>query len=208
MQHDVYHRDNGPTLIEYYTNECIVREKWFLHGKVFRSDGPYQTIYYANGQKCSEEFDCAEGLTFVEYYQSGAVREKNWHHEDRVSDKPSRIAYFESGEVEEEEWYLNSSLHRVKYPARILYHRNGKIAVEEWRIHDVPCREDDLPVSVRYYENGTIKDQNWLDGNCRRHRQGLPAVITYNEDGSLEKWIFYEHGEFVKQLIFICESAD
>lgn len=91
--YEVWHRINGPSLVNYYENGNIQFEEWHTHGYLHRTDGPATVFYNENG----------------------TVRQKVWYKQGiryRI-DGPADILYDDCGKIYNELWYRNGSLYTV-----------------------------------------------------------------------------------------------
>jgi antitoxin component YwqK of YwqJK toxin-antitoxin module len=78
----------------------------------------------------------------------------------RDNNLPAYIEYYDSGKVREEMWYQKGKLDRsFQLPALVEYYENGKIKKEEWYQNGNFYRNNDLPASIAYYESGQLKEE-------------------------------------------------
>lgn len=100
------HREDGPAIIEYYSNGNIYYEKYIIHGKTNRNNGPSIIYYYDNGN-----------IKFEQYLVNN-----KFHREDG----PACIGYYENGNIKYEHYFLNGYIHRdYELPAIKIFSENG-----------------------------------------------------------------------------------
>ena len=74
----------------YYNSGELEYERWYLNGKLHRTDGPAS----------------------ISYYESGEPRYEAWWLNNKLhrTDGPAYISHYNSGELECEAWWLNNKL--------------------------------------------------------------------------------------------------
>ena len=118
----------------------IVKDEYMIDGKISRTDGPAEIMYYKSG-----------GMEWQGWYIDGKRHRTNG---------PANIGYFKNGKVEWQSWYVNNTLHRTDGPACIGYFGNGKVEWQSWYVNGERHRLDN-PARIRYHENGDVLSQEW-----------------------------------------------
>jgi antitoxin component YwqK of YwqJK toxin-antitoxin module len=106
-----------------------IEKKYFQNGKLWT-----ETYRLKN-----EKLHRLDGPAFIEYYESGKVRQKEYLVENEYHrlDGPAYVEYYESGEISEKQYYIYGELHRLDGPAEILYNENGTIESETFIVNNI-----------------------------------------------------------------------
>ena len=81
------HREDGPSIQEWFENGQIKSKGWVLDGRLHREDGPAFQEWWFNGQLLNESW----------YYKGERYR----------PDGPANVGWYEDGVVGYEDWYNN-----------------------------------------------------------------------------------------------------
>ena len=90
---------NNQPIREYYLDGIVCLEKFMLHGKLHRVDGPAVIKYYPSGEKEYEEYykngkvHRDNGPAYISYYIDGRIDEK-WYYTDGCLDKCVKCKYY------------------------------------------------------------------------------------------------------------------
>jgi len=173
------HRENGPAIVKYNDNYCIIMELWVINGifPIFEDDRP-QVICYDNG-KVYEHVWCAQTPITLDNLQTSHsiwifIQE---HHDIH----PAIIRYYVDGSILDKYWFILGAIHNntIGAPAHIVYRKDGEVSIEEWYRNGVMYREGSLPALVEYGRNGNIQRELFYTG---RH---ISQEIIYDNDGRI-----------------------
>ena len=117
----MFHREDGPAIINYDLYGKVHEEHWYINGKCHREDGPATISYYTNG-KIQEEYWRIDG---------------ELHREDG----PAHKEYLDSGKQISEYWFLKGLMTREDGPSFVMYSRVGKTDIL-WIINGIDVSDE------------------------------------------------------------------
>lgn len=166
------HRTDGPAKVEYYDNGQISLEEHHINGLIHRDDGPAVEQYFVSGERSS-----------VTYYKNGKPHNENG---------AAHVRYYESGATERYEYWLNHQRHSVDGPAVITFYDSGKYHefkpksktyYVDYKIHRI-----DGPAWIEYSESGeTVRQSFYLEGHEYTESEYLRRVAEINNENNKEK---------------------
>lgn len=194
------HREDGPAFIETKKDGTVVRECWYINGKLHRENEPaiikYYTesihkFWYLNGINYNPNGPSTEmrNLKCDLINESYTDKEGKLHREDGAASVEYNYGY-----LKKVQYCINGKLHRIGGPAVIIYHGllSRQISREEYHVNGELHREegpaitcydaDHKKYSEEYYFRGEF--HNFSGHDDSPHHQG------YNREGFLiiEKW--------------------
>ena len=143
---DIFHREDGPAVVEYFNDEQhrVSCKRWYQNGRLHCDDRPAWVWYFNNEQHLvwyeewwqNGQLHREDGPAWVEYYNDEHhwVSCEYWYQNGQLyrEDGPAEVWYFndEHHRVKYEKWYQNGRLHREDGPAEVEYfndeqHRPG-----------------------------------------------------------------------------------
>lgn len=156
MDKYILHRNNNPSLIEWYSNGNKLKEVWYKNGNTHRTDGPANTEWHENGIKEKETWKIINKKQ-IENYNTSRYN------------------------ISIDRGLPPSELHREDGPAYIELYNNGHKKKEIWYKNNQKYRKDG-PAFIEWYENGNKKSEIWYKNNhiYRKNKKDCPAEMFYS----------------------------
>jgi hypothetical protein len=156
------HREDGPAIIRYDDEYCIIMELWVINGifPIFEDDRPQVIAYSYMDGNVETHVWCAQTPITLGNLQMG---DPIWglirpHHDIH----PAEIIYNADGTIAEEYWYILGVIQNNNFdaPAHIEYEYgvNGEVSIiEEWYRDGEIYREGNRPAIVEYGRNRVVR---------------------------------------------------
>lgn len=113
---NLFHRTDGPAIVEYDNNGDVKYEYYFQYGKKHNENGP---AYIHRHDKI--------------------IRYEKWIINDKTHrlNKPAVLYYYDNGQLKFETYYEDGKCHRVNGPALIIYNKDGSVKSQNYFYHGV-----------------------------------------------------------------------
>lgn len=182
------HRDNDLPAEIYYSNDVILKLKWYHHGKLHREGDLPAVIRHTYGE--------INNTRTRKWYKHGIICRADLNGIHRPA-YVRNITSIHSGKSKICKWYIDGKLGRLDdLPASVRYYEDGSIRESYWYINGIKSRLDDKPTSESFYENGKIYHRKWRVNGLKHRDNDLPALLIYDKiDGSIIESRWYINGK-------------
>lgn len=162
------HREDGPALVKYDSENNLQYEYYFKHGEKHRDDDLPAVIHYGKNGK----------IRVKEYYKDGYPNREG---------KPFKIEYDSRGQLSSTSHYSVIDGEKVQ----VTRHNDGKYThvYQEWVDGKVGAlhREGDKPAVIKYYADGTVRSEFYYKNNVPYRENNGPTVVHYDSTGKIIK---------------------
>lgn len=180
MDKYILHRNNNPSLIEWYSNGNKLKEIWYKNGNTHRTDGPANREWHKNGKihleywKIDGILHREKGPAYIKWYENGIKEKETWNIINKKQIENYNTSY-EGFTIDR--GLPPSELHKEDGPAYIELYNNGQKKTEIWYKNNQKYRKEG-PAFMEWYENGNKKSEIWYKNNHIYRKDG-PAEMLY-----------------------------
>lgn len=156
------HRDDDLPAVQIYkpNSDEIVREEWWLYGRLHREDNPAIQYYRTT----------REGMT--------VLSDQKWYRGGQLSrDDAPAVIERDGDTIYHEGWWQNDQRHRIGAPAESWFDVNtGVVLLEQWFRYNQLDRNEGAAVIERHHETGAVIHEEFFRKGQQFTSDGRPVI--------------------------------